>query len=768
MAYFKTNISKTFKKILIYISFMVIILVLFLSVILYRRYQKVGLEQVYENNEKMIVQLSYNMSYFDDIVRNFALNEFFNPNNQQLMYNTKNDYFFVQRNINLFQKSIQNNSIFHSALIYNKSINETYSTYSNGFNTMENSKELISKYKSVPLLKPIPRILPEDIYGIGTEKVFTYLMYDNIDDDGMIEGGILIINVKIDWLLNTLKKHVGDNSNIFIIDSSGHVLLDAKENYKMFDSLHESYWNNINPLDEKGESKVIKTSDAKQVLTYKRIDETDWLLVKVEPYEEVFTYIIQVKNETLVATVCCIIIAIILSILISKVIYKPFGNVVKQIELYFGDNNLNKKYQDDADYISEAFNKSTKQLKEFERYKRSTQDIIKENTLKSLLVENNAVKHQNFKNMELIKSLSKDLQYIIVIINIDYYKKYKQLKQKEKEFIKFVITNISNELFGNQFEYHRAYIGKGQHVYMITADNYDDNQILMLRNIITNIQNTFSKITDFTLSIIISDLICNINDIYKKYQITNEASEYRMIYGYNSIIKYSQVKYKINHKHLEYPNEIETKILENLKLGKRDIIKQLLEEFFEIILQNSVENIRLSILQLSMAINKLIKKIGLIKDNIDFGLNYNDIMQVETISEVKDIYYDVFDKIFEASNNLKNNNHYILIKSIKEYIGREFSKENTSLQLIADEFKMSSVYLGQIFKDSEYISISEYINKVRLNKATEMLLGTNYSVKYIIEAVGYCNESNFYKLFKKEYGLTPNNYRKKAVMEKLN
>lgn len=62
-------------------------------------------------------------------------------------------------------------------------------------------------------------------------------------------------------------------------------------------------------------------------------------------------------------------------------------------------------------------------------------------------------------------------------------------------------------------------------------------------------------------------------------------------------------------------------------------------------------------------------------------------------------------------------------------------------------------------------SIAQYIHDLRLEKVMDLLRLTNLSVRDIIFKVGYSNEANFYKLFKKQYGITPNEYRQNILLQ---
>ena len=82
-----------------------------------------------------------------------------------------------------------------------------------------------------------------------------------------------------------------------------------------------------------------------------------------------------------------------------------------------------------------------------------------------------------------------------------------------------------------------------------------------------------------------------------------------------------------------------------------------------------------------------------------------------------------------------------------------------NLKHVSSLVDLSPEYAGKIFKEAQGLSVSQYINKVRLSKAGKLLNSTELTVKEICNQVGIENDQYFYRLFKKEYGTTPAQYR---------
>lgn len=93
------------------------------------------------------------------------------------------------------------------------------------------------------------------------------------------------------------------------------------------------------------------------------------------------------------------------------------------------------------------------------------------------------------------------------------------------------------------------------------------------------------------------------------------------------------------------------------------------------------------------------------------------------------------------------------------YINTRFT-EKITLKTLCDEFFISKVTLCKKFKDVMHCSIMEYVLKLRLNKAKELLRATNKSIEEISSTCGFSSANYFGLTFKKAIGLSPYNYKK--------
>jgi two-component system response regulator YesN len=109
-----------------------------------------------------------------------------------------------------------------------------------------------------------------------------------------------------------------------------------------------------------------------------------------------------------------------------------------------------------------------------------------------------------------------------------------------------------------------------------------------------------------------------------------------------------------------------------------------------------------------------------------------------------------------ANQQKKDNN---VIYEIAEYILHHYH-EDITLQHISERFFLSREYISRKFKQELEENISDYIGRIRIEKAKLLLLNPHLRIVQISEMVGYQDEKYFSKVFKKIIGVSPNQYRK--------
>ena len=99
-----------------------------------------------------------------------------------------------------------------------------------------------------------------------------------------------------------------------------------------------------------------------------------------------------------------------------------------------------------------------------------------------------------------------------------------------------------------------------------------------------------------------------------------------------------------------------------------------------------------------------------------------------------------------------------IIEKAKAYINDHFN-EDISLQQVADYVFFNSSYFSRFFKQHTGENFRDYLIKVRISKAEELLADDQYKIYEVGEKTGYQNSKYFMRQFKQITGITPAAYR---------
>ncbi|MHC1750231.1 MAG: helix-turn-helix domain-containing protein [Cellulosilyticaceae bacterium] len=102
------------------------------------------------------------------------------------------------------------------------------------------------------------------------------------------------------------------------------------------------------------------------------------------------------------------------------------------------------------------------------------------------------------------------------------------------------------------------------------------------------------------------------------------------------------------------------------------------------------------------------------------------------------------------------------ITLIYNYINNNLEKD-LSLTSLADKVNLNASYLSRLFKSVTNENLYDYILKVRMNKAKELLIKTGDKIQDVGNRVGYESAQSFTRVFRKYTGKTPSEYREEKI-----
>lgn len=131
---------------------------------------------------------------------------------------------------------------------------------------------------------------------------------------------------------------------------------------------------------------------------------------------------------------------------------------------------------------------------------------------------------------------------------------------------------------------------------------------------------------------------------------------------------------------------------------------------------------------------------------------------IHSVSELKQWSLRILDKYMEYELGRENRQTHKIIEQIKKLILQKLW-DNISIADIASAVYLNQSYLSRLFKRETGMSITDYMIRLKMEKAKELLNKPGMKVYEVAESLGYESVSHFNRLFKRETGMNPKEFQ---------
>ena len=223
----------------------------------------------------------------------------------------------------------------------------------------------------------------------------------------------------------------------------------------------------------------------------------------------------------------------------------------------------------------------------------------------------------------------------------------------------------------------------------------------------------------------------------------------------------------------------ERMLLVNLRRGDREEARKLLDKLMEPLYSSGcLESQKERAIELAVLISRAavyIKKTDVqafpTEDPPDEGspqaiLAANNryikkIEEAQNVNELSGILNVLIDRMAGSIFSFQGVHHFSALKKAERFIWENYTKK-ISLSKIAREAGLSAPYFSTIFKKEMGENLPNYLNKLRVGKAKNLLIETYMPIQKIATACGFEDQSWFTKTFKCQTGLSPGKYREQG------
>lgn len=213
-----------------------------------------------------------------------------------------------------------------------------------------------------------------------------------------------------------------------------------------------------------------------------------------------------------------------------------------------------------------------------------------------------------------------------------------------------------------------------------------------------------------------------------------------------------------------FPAETEKNMFRMLLRGNLNGMVAEANQFFDWMVQYHADeknNIRLKVLEFVTWGEREAFHVGAVNYGFSWRRDYLDTIM--SLNDYEDIRSWFLEKMMQVCCSIRDKNEEhseSVVEKAKAYMQENFQRE-ISLDDVSREVNISPYYFSKIFKDESGENFTEYLTRIRMDKAKELLENETLSIREVGVMSGYSDPNYFSRIFKKHLGITPREYRER-------
>jgi two-component system response regulator YesN len=467
--------------------------------------------------------------------------------------------------------------------------------------------------------------------------------------------------------------------------------------------------------------------------------------------------------------VITVILGLFAIIYVTRRNYRPLEHVVFQIQSHFNDK---------SDHVRTGNN-------EFTLIESAIEDLMKRSTITEKRQEEEITlrkKHFLYEVIEGIRHVTEDEWLAemgkynlpgrlhgaqVLAIEIDNYTDFTHNFTRHDQFLfKYAIHNSATEIFRNHSLSSWSEWVSGKRLICIVLQS-EHTGTKHNREACEEFLSWVINHLPLTITVGMGANVGHHDQITESYQDALYALKYKFFKGLGTVIPFAETNVRQGSELFSYLQPIRS-LAHDFRIGAvgwGETFKQLFTDFeSDFLLADDVINIlEYMIFQLDRAMGELAPEYQ--KPWKEKGMSsLTDIL--ETAETLHDIQLKFFSILYEIGEKLGNaheaNNHHQLLLDVRGYIEAYYTDPDMSLDRLKEQFDLNPKYLSQLFKDKFGEGFMDFLIRLRIERAKELLQTTSDPVQSISGRVGYLNVISFTRTFKKITSMSPGDFRKQT------
>lgn len=570
------------------------------------------------------------------------------------------------------------------------------------------------------------RLIPRMINYNGEEICYYTSLTSEFFPAGETHSAVFV-NWSSEYLNSIIKNGPGAPGRTMILNKRGLVVSGWEEYTTLEDVSGEDFFQQVK--DCQGEGYLIAEIHGVQTLvSYMCPEDNPWQYLRFTPYDLILGEVDKSIRNLIVISMIVVVLGMGVTHLFASLVRKPVGDIYRHVErLEEEGRNTRQSYRQEL-------------LRNLLYGAQSPDYVLRQGVLDKV--------HPNGECQPCVLVLIRlrDSGGVLLDGGSD------QLR-----LIRYGVGNVAAEICEEKFR-TQAIDLEGRHLALLLAvpekSEYEQELAACLERSAAELGKALHVRTSYTISEVFP-----FRDIESAYRSVWEADSHQLFYPAGSVLYARQVMAK-NARHYVYPSEREAQMLEMILASQEEQACAVMHEISHETEQYafSVANMVVSRLTLAlMGVEEDLRGSGLIEDTRPFPTIH--LTEEDSIEGVCTRLDEMVYRLVTVLEHKRTGYHSILVQRITAIILESYRDTDCCLDSIAGAVGLSPAYAGKLYKRYALKSVAESISELRMKEARRLLReDRKLAIAEVASRSGF-SSSYFSKVFRKENGMTPNEYR---------
>ncbi|MDK8192025.1 AraC family transcriptional regulator [Paenibacillus sp. UMB7766-LJ446] len=601
---------------------------------------------------------------------------------------------------------------------------------------------------------------------LHTDSSNALVLVHKIPGESINPFGALIItldNEKVASLLKTLTPY--DEGLTFLMDQKGNTLVTGNPGAGKGDLAFEQQLKEEVVLHADSHSFLFKYEDETYSVSYgslSRID-SDWTYVSAAPLTSVTSPVKLVSKIIVIASAGSLLLGLVLSWFASRRIYSPVARMLHLLTPGRNETTPDTRL-DEFQLLEQQWNELTSQSLTAHRQLQEQLPHLRDSFVLQL-VQGHLYAYNEQDLQQRMRNLGFEVEGQQFLLLQMYFTGYAQLQgrfgSQDTGLVTFAAVNIIEEVSKNVFNQISVMNFHDLSSAMLVIAPEDEpvkSQALIWGQELVEV---IGQTLKMNVTLMVSRPAASLQELPGLFVEMEQAVAYRSVEAGSQILDLEDEQCFRRTEEASYPLGLEREILQAIRLGKKDESERVLEQFMiEVTRAGGSEfQVQQMMLQLLGSIQHMMLQTGVTPYKLFGGCNMYE--RLSTIREPAQMMKWMTGEVLlpyiqeieiRSQEPLKQ-----VVERTMLFIDENYRNE-LSLESCADAERMTPYALSKAFKQVSGMNFIDYLTRVRMDAAKQLLRETTMKINDIAGAVGY-QHSYFNRIFKKQEGLTPSQYR---------